>query len=138
MGSYVAQRTVKMLRPAGRPLSAARVGVMGLTFKENVPDIRNSKVADIVHELREFGIEPLVHDPLATPESATHEFGITLCPIDAFEDLDAVIYAVGHKAYADMGQAAIAAMVAPGGVIIDVKSSLVPADLPAGLRYWSL
>jgi len=138
MGSYVAQRTVKMLRPSGRPLSAARVGIMGLTFKENVPDIRNSKVADIVRELREFGIVPLVHDPLATPEAAMHEFGIMLSPIEAFGDLDAVIYAVGHKDYAELGQAAIAAMVMPGGVIIDVKSSLVPADLPAGLRYWSL
>ena len=138
MGSYVAQRTVKMLRPSGRPLSAARVGIMGLTFKENVPDIRNSKVADIVRELREFGIVPLVHDPLATPEAAMHEFGIMLSPIEAFGDLDAVIYAVGHKDYAELGRAAIAAMVMPGGVIIDVKSSLVPADLPAGLRYWSL
>jgi len=138
MGSYVAQRTVKMLRPDGRALGAARVGILGLTFKENVPDIRNSKVADIVGELREFGIVPLVHDPLATPASAEHEFGITLSPIEAFDDLDAVIYAVGHQAYAELGQAAIAAMVAPGGVIIDVKSSLVPTALPAGLRYWSL
>ena len=138
MGSYVAQRTVKMLRPDGRALSAARVGILGLTFKENVPDIRNSKVDDIVRELREFGIVPLVHDPLATPASAEHEFGITLSSIEAFQDLDAVIYAVGHRDYAEMGQAAIAAMVAPGGVIIDVKSSLVPAALPAGLRYWSL
>ncbi|WP_420384408.1 nucleotide sugar dehydrogenase [Novosphingobium sp.] len=138
MGSYVAQRTVKLLRTCGRSLGASRVGILGLTFKENVPDIRNSKVADIVNELREFGIVPLVHDPLATAASAAHEFGITLSPIEAFDDLDAVIYAVGHKAYADMGQDAIAAMVAPGGAIIDVKSSLVPADLPAGLRYWSL
>ncbi|WP_428332520.1 nucleotide sugar dehydrogenase [Novosphingobium sp.] len=138
MGSYVAQRTVKLLRTCGRSLGASRVGILGLTFKENVPDIRNSKVADIVNELREFGIVPLVHDPLATAASAAHEFGITLSPIEAFDDLDAVIYAVGHKAYADMGQDAIAAMVAPGGAIIDVKSSLVPTDLPAGLRYWSL
>lgn len=138
MGGYVAQRTVKMLRTCGRSLGDARVGILGLTFKENVPDIRNSKVADIVNELREFGISPLVHDPLATPASAEHEFGIALSPIEAFGDLDAVIYAVSHRAYADLGQDAIAAMVAPGGVVIDVKSSLAPAALPAGLRYWSL
>jgi UDP-N-acetyl-D-glucosamine/UDP-N-acetyl-D-galactosamine dehydrogenase len=138
MGSYVAQRTVKLLGTGGRSLAQARVGILGLTFKENVPDIRNSKVADIVAELKEFGIEPLIHDPMATPEAAAHEFGVTLSPIDAFENLDAVIYAVSHQAYADLGQAAIAAMVAPGGAIIDVKSSLVRADLPEGLRYWSL
>jgi len=138
MGGYVAQRTVKLLGASGHPLNGARVGILGLTFKENVPDIRNSKVDDIVRELREFGIAPLVHDPLAAPEAAMHEFGITLSPIEDFCDLDAVIYAVGHKAYADLGQAAIAAMVVPGGAIVDVKSSLVPATLPEGLRYWSL
>jgi len=138
MGGYVAQRTVKLLAAGARPLSHARVGILGLTFKENVPDIRNSKVYDIVRELREFGIEPLVHDPLADCQAATHEFGISLSPIEAFYDLDAVIYAVGHQEYAALGQAAIAAMVVPGGAIIDVKASLSPASLPAGLQYWSL
>jgi UDP-N-acetyl-D-galactosamine dehydrogenase len=138
MGSYVAQRTVKLLASGGRGGSAARVGILGLTFKENVPDIRNSKVHDIVRELREFGIEPMVHDPLADAHAARHEFGITLCPIERFADLDAVICAVSHRAYADLGASAIAAMVAPGGAIIDVKASLQPEVLPAGLRYWSL
>lgn len=138
MGGYVAQRTVKLLAGRARPLGQVRVGILGLTFKENVPDIRNSKVHDIVRELREFGIDPLVHDPLADSEAAAHEFGITLSPLDAFRDLDAVIYAVSHRAYGDLGSAAIAAMVAPGGAIIDVKASLVPSSLPQGLRYWSL
>ena len=138
MGGYVAQRTVKLLAGRARPLGQVRVGILGLTFKENVPDIRNSKVHDIVRELREFGIDPLVHDPLADNDAAAHEFGITLSPLDAFRDLDAVIYAVSHRAYGDLGSAAIAAMVAPGGAIIDVKASLVPSSLPQGLRYWSL
>lgn len=138
MGGYVAQRTVKLLAGRARPLGQVRVGILGLTFKENVPDIRNSKVHDIVRELREFGIDPLVHDPLADSDAAAHEFGITLSPLDAFHDLDAVIYAVSHRAYGDLGSAAIAAMVAPGGAIIDVKASLVPSSLPQGLRYWSL
>ncbi len=138
MGGYVAQRTVKLVAAGGRALRDARVGILGLTFKENVPDIRNSKVYDIVRELREFGVEPLVHDPLAEPAAAAQEFGIALSPLDAFCDLDAVICAVSHGAYAALGQAAIAAMVAPGGAIIDVKASLVPTSLPAGLRYWSL
>jgi UDP-N-acetyl-D-galactosamine dehydrogenase len=139
MGGYVAQRTVKLLASGGAcALHKARVGILGLTFKENVPDIRNSKVHDIVRELRDFGIDPLVHDPLADPHAAAGEFGVGLSPIEAFCDLDAVIYAVGHRAYADLGGAAIAAMVAPGGVIVDVKASLVPATLPQGVRYWSL
>ena len=138
MGGYVAQRTVKLLSTSGRPLRAARVGILGLTFKENVPDIRNSKVEDIVVELRDFGIEPLVHDPLATPEAALHEMGIAMTALDQFRDLDAVIYAVGHKAYADLGAVAIAAMVATGGAIVDVKASLDPAALRDDLRYWSL
>jgi len=139
MGGYVAQRTVKLLASGGaRALCDAKVGILGLTFKENVPDIRNSKVHDIVRELRDFGIDPLVHDPLADAHAAAHEFGIALRPLDALRDLDAVIYAVGHRAYAALGGAAIAAMVAPGGVIVDVKASLVPASLPPGLRYWSL
>lgn len=138
MGAYVAQRAIKLMAAGGRPLREARVGILGLTFKENVPDIRNSKVEDIVRELGEFGVVPLVHDPLAAPEAAAHEFGITLAPLDAFHDLDAVIYAVSHKAYADLGAAAIGAMVAPGGAVIDVKSALVPSALPAGVQYWSL
>jgi UDP-N-acetyl-D-galactosamine dehydrogenase len=139
MGGYVAQRTVKLLASGGAcALHQARVGILGLTFKENVADIRNSKVYDIVHELREFGIDPLVHDPLADPGAATHEYGITLRPIEALCDLHAVIYAVGHQAYAALGQAAIAAMVTPDGAIIDVKASLDPTSLPPGLRYWSL
>ncbi len=139
MGGYVAQRTVKLLASGGaRALCDAKVGILGLTFKENVPDIRNSKVHDIVRELRDFGIDPLVHDPLADRDAAAGEFGITLRPLEALRDLDAVIYAVGHRAYADLGGAAIAAMVAPGGVIVDVKASLVSASLPPGLRYWSL
>ena len=89
-------------------------------------------------ELREFGLDPLIHDPLADPRAAGHEFGLALSPLDAFHDLDAVIYAVSHRAYAELGVAAIAAMVVPGGAIVDVKATLVPADLPPGVQYWSL
>lgn len=138
MGAYVAQRTVKLLAINGRPLRHARVGILGLTFKENVPDIRNSKVEDIVRELAEFGIAPLVHDPLASPQAAAHEFGVELAPLDAFHDLDAVIFAVSHAEYLALGTAAIGAMLGPDGVVIDVKSALAPDALPAGTRYWSL
>ncbi|WP_408589726.1 nucleotide sugar dehydrogenase [Novosphingobium sp.] len=138
MGAYVAQRTVKLLANAGRPLREARVGILGLTFKENVPDIRNSKVEDIVRELAEFGIVPVVHDPLASPQAALHEFGLELASLDDFHNLDAVIFAVSHADYLALGSAAIGAMLSPGGVVIDVKSALTSDALPEGLRYWSL
>jgi UDP-N-acetyl-D-glucosamine/UDP-N-acetyl-D-galactosamine dehydrogenase len=138
MGSYVAHRVVKMLSGRGCALKHARVGILGLTFKENVPDIRNSKVEDIYRELREFGIEPLVHDPLADSRSADHEFGITLAPLDAFAELDALIFAVSHLEYAELGTTAIEGMLSQEGVIVDVRSAIDPAALRADIAYWSL
>ncbi|MCW1383823.1 nucleotide sugar dehydrogenase [Novosphingobium sp. KCTC 2891] len=138
MGSYIAQRAVKMMTANGRPLREARVGILGLTFKENVPDIRNSKVEDIVREFAEFGIAPLVHDPLADPAAARHEFGIALSPLEDMAELDVLVLAVSHRAFLEMSPQALAGMVTPGGVIVDVKSVLSPESVPAGLRYWSL
>lgn len=138
MGSYIAQRAVKLLAMTGHSLKDARVGILGLTFKENVPDIRNSKVEDIYRELCEFGIEPLVHDPLADHDAAEREFEITLSDLDSFAGLDVLIYAVSHEAYAALGAPAIEAMVAAGGILIDVKSTLDPASLRSDIRYWSL
>ena len=138
MGSYIAQRAVKLLAVNGHPLKDARVGILGLTFKENVPDIRNSKVEDIYRELCEFGITPLVHDPLADPDAARHEFGISLSPLETLQNLDVLVYAVSHREYAAMGVASIQDRVVPGGIVIDVKSALSPGDLRGDLQYWSL
>ena len=138
MGSYIAQRAVKLLAIAGHPLKDARVGILGLTFKENVPDIRNSKVEDIYRELCEFGIAPIVHDPMADDGATRREFGIELSPIEAFNAIDVLIYAVSHDQYAAMGIAAIQDMIAPGGILIDVKSSVAPQGLREDIRYWSL
>ncbi len=138
MGSYIAQRTVKMVAAAHSALADARIGILGLTFKENVPDIRNSKVDDIVREFGEFGICPIVHDPLADPASAQHEFGITLSNLSEMHDLDAVVLAVSHSEYAALTKADLGAMLKPGGVIVDVKSVLAPQMVPEGARYWSL
>src|SRR5690554_4187240 len=88
MGAYIAQRLVKMLIEQDRPVKQGRVGILGLTFKENVPDLRNSRVPDIVRELRQFGIEPLIHDALADADEARHEYGLELTSLDAFRDLD--------------------------------------------------
>jgi UDP-N-acetyl-D-galactosamine dehydrogenase len=137
MGRFVAQRTVKLLRAKDHPIRGARVGVLGLTFKENVPDLRNSRVPDIIGELREYGIEPLVHDPMASRDEASREYGIELRPFDALTDLDAVIFAVPHQHYLDqLGR--IAESVRHEGLFIDVKSLVEPSALRPDLVYWSL
>ena len=138
MGEYVAQKVVKLLIRADRPVRRARIGILGLTFKENVPDLRNSRVPDIVAELGQYDIAPLVHDPLADPEEARHTFGIALVPLSDFRDLDALIVAVPHREYRDRPAADLAGLVRPGGVVADIKSMLDPAAMPAGTAYWSL
>ncbi|MBA4043437.1 MAG: nucleotide sugar dehydrogenase [Erythrobacter sp.] len=137
MGQAIAQKLVKLLIAGGVSPCKARVGVMGLTFKQDVPDIRNSKVPDILAELREYGIDALVSDPLADPAAARHEYGVTLSPLGDLADLDALVLAVNHAEYlAD--PAALIARVRKGGVLIDVKSALDRASLPDDLIYWSL
>ena len=139
MGPFVAQKTIKMLIHADRQVKGARVGVLGLTFKEDVADIRNSKVPDILAELRAFGIEPLLHDPFAGADETRHEYGLALSALDQLQDLDALILAVAHRQYLDLGADALARRVRPGGVLVDVKSALDPKTLPPGrVGYWSL
>ena len=137
MGRYVAQRTIKLLREQDRAIKGARIGVIGLTFKENVPDLRNSRVPDIIRELREYGIDPIVHDPMATGEEARREYGIELRPFDALSELDGVILAVPHQQSLDQLDR-IVASVRKGGLFIDVKSLISADDLRSDLRYWSL
>ncbi len=137
MGHYVAEKTVKLLRKQDHEIKGARIGVLGLTFKENVPDLRNSRVPDIANELREYGIEPIVHDPLASAEEALREYGIELRPFDALTDLDGVILAVPHRQYLQKLDTIVGG-VREGGLVVDVKSLLNPADLRSDLLYWSL
>ncbi len=138
VGAFIAQSTLKMLRSHDMSPSNARVGVLGLTFKENVPDLRNSRVPDIVAELQAFGVKPLVHDPMCDAAEAEAEYGFVLSDWDQLTDLDAVIYAVGHQFYADLPVADLLARLRPNGVLIDVKSLIEPAELPDGMQYWSL
>jgi len=137
MGVHIAQKLVKLLVQAGRPVNGAKVGVLGLTFKENVPDLRNSRVPDIVAELSEFGIDALVHDPLASADEARDEYGISLRSIEEIEQLDAIVLAVGHDSYLQEGHR-IADRLAGRGVIIDVKSVLDPSGFDKEAVYWSL
>jgi UDP-N-acetyl-D-galactosamine dehydrogenase len=138
MGVFVAQKLVKMLIRNEVPVRRARVGVLGLTFKENVPDLRNSRVPDILHELAAFGIEALIHDPLAGADEARTEHGVALSPLELFRGLDAVVLAVPHAPYLALGEEGLGAMLRPAGILIDVKSALRPERVPAGRTYWSL
>lgn len=138
MGAYVGQKVVKLLIQQKIPVKGARVGILGLTFKEDVHDIRNSKVPDIVKELNQFGIEPLVHDPMAHAGETQHEYGIQLSEFRDLQSLDALILAVNHKLFKDMGLDAIKALVRDRGVVIDVKSMYHPADFGSSVVYWSL
>ncbi len=99
MGKFIAEKTVKMLIAAGQRVAGARVGIFGLTFKENVPDLRNTRVVDIKRELDEYEVTALVHDPLADPEEALREYGITLVPAGDMRELDAAVLAVAHAAF---------------------------------------
>jgi UDP-N-acetyl-D-galactosamine dehydrogenase len=137
MGRYVAQQLIRLLSSLDKPLNAAKVAVLGLTFKEDVPDLRNSRVPDIVFELEQFGISPLVHDALANAEEARHEYGITIVPQEKMQDLDALILAVPHAAYLKAPDRLSAAL-APGGVLMDIKSALRPKQFRTAVRYWSL
>lgn len=137
MGQAIAQKLVKLLIANGVSPCNARVGVLGLTFKQDVPDIRNSKVPDILAELREYGIAALVSDPLADPAAAAHEYGIALSPPEALVQLDALVLAVNHAAYV-ADPADLIARVREGGVLVDVKSALDRTSLPDELIYWSL
>ena len=138
MGRWVAQRLVKQLVNANIPVKGARVGVMGLTFKEDVNDIRNSKVPTIIAELQEFGIQVLVHDPHANAAETRHEYGLELNQFEEFRALDGLVLAVSHKPYLEMGCDKLTACLRDGGVFMDVKSAFEPAKVGSRVRYWSL
>ncbi|MCE9536249.1 MAG: nucleotide sugar dehydrogenase [Nitrospirae bacterium] len=140
MGKFIAEQTMKLLSQLPRPVNDLKVAVLGLTFKENVPDLRNSKVPDIIQELREYGVQVLVHDPIAEPEEAVAEYGIHLQQWDELKNVDGVIVAVAHRAYAEMN---LQELLKPlrnqrEGVVIDVKSLLDRAKLLSSLKYWRL
>lgn len=140
MAAYVAQQTVKKIIQAGGAVLGSKVIVLGLTFKENCPDLRNSKVADLVRELQEFGCDVSVHDPLAEAKEAMHEYGIAMSEWDALpSQADAIVAAVSHAEYVDQPVEQLLARLKPGGVFIDIKS-VYPADLiqSAGFTLWRL
>lgn len=143
MGAYVADQTVKKMILAGKAPAKSKVVILGLTFKENCPDTRNSKISDIYNKLREYGISPVVVDPWASPKDAIHEYGIHLSPIDAAKDADCIIFAVAHKEFKDMDMNTINALYKDipqeEKVLIDVKGLFSVDDLKeSGMIWWRL
>lgn len=139
MGKYIAEQTVKRMLRQGKQLKNAKVLVMGLTFKENCPDIRNSKVIDIVNELKEFGITPLITDPCAESEEAKEEYGIELLDFTEVKGVDAVVAAVAHKEFLQLDPKAIAGATSGGVPFVDVKAAFDrEALVRAGFEIWRL
>jgi len=138
MGAYVAQKLVKLMIQEQIKVKTSRVGILGLTFKENVHDIRNSKVPDIVAELEQFGIKPMIHDPMADPEETLHEYGLHLAGLEEFMDLDALILAVNHSIFLEAGVESLLKRLNSHSVFIDVKSCFDPKAFPDQMIYWSL
>jgi len=139
MGKYVAEQTVKQLIQSGAHVKDAEVIVLGLTFKENCPDLRNSRVIDIVHELESYGARVSVHDPLADAHEAMHEYGVVLRSWDELPQASAIVAAVAHDAFKRRPIDDFADKLRPGGVFVDVKCQADPKQLQArGLRVWRL
>jgi UDP-N-acetyl-D-galactosamine dehydrogenase len=140
MGKYIAERTIKILIGLGKQINSVKIAVLGLTFKENVPDLRNTKVIDIIDELKDYGVEVLVNDPLADPDKARAYYGLQLRDIDEITDVDAVVVSVIHEAYKTLGLERIAGMCkGEKPLIIDVKSAFNPREAEKlGIGYWRL
>jgi len=139
MGKFVAEQTVKRLIQAGKSVKDAPIVVLGLTFKEDVPDLRNSKVIDVIHELQSYGAKVYVHDPVAEPAEAVHEYGVPLTPWDELPQASAIVVAVAHRAYRDMGLPKLTSKLAPGGIFSDVKCAFDQRALKAaGYGVWRL
>jgi UDP-N-acetyl-D-glucosamine/UDP-N-acetyl-D-galactosamine dehydrogenase len=140
MGKHIAQSTIKeMIRSGSRLLKNSTVTVLGLTFKENCPDIRNTRVIDIVNELKDYGLEVQVCDPNADADEVRHEYGIDLMPLDQAKPAAAVIVAVAHKQFKELGSIQLRKLMNENPLLIDVKS-LYPADQlrASGISVWRL
>jgi UDP-N-acetyl-D-glucosamine/UDP-N-acetyl-D-galactosamine dehydrogenase len=139
MGKFIAEQTVKRMVQAGFCVKNEAVTVLGLTFKENCPDIRNTRVVDVVRELQSYGATVHVHDPIASPREAQHEYGLTLCGWDDIPQSGAIVLAVAHQQFKARHASDFARKLRPSGVLIDVKRMIDPAALSEqGVASWRL
>ena len=139
MGKFVAEQTIKQMIRNGSQVKGAKVNVLGLTFKENVPDLRNSRSIDVINELRNYGVDVHVHDPVAAPDDARHEYGIHLVAWDDLPVADAIVATVAHKQFLARDPAELARKLVPKGCFSDVKSQFDAAKLrAAGASVWRL
>lgn len=138
MGGFIGAEVARRLARDGRPLAGARVGILGVTFKPDVSDTRNSRVPDIARELAGFGVAALLTDPLADAGRFAAETGLALSDAGDLHGLDALVLAVPHRSYMEQGPAGLVAALRPGGLFVDVTSAFDAARMPADIAYWSL
>ncbi len=138
MGKFVAEKTMKLMLSNNHNATEARVGILGLTFKEDCPDLRNSKVVDIIAELGEYGVTPMVFDPVADQAEAEAYVGMQMTPLEKYRDLDALIIAVPHAQFREKPVADYLAMLGENGCLIDVKSMLDRDQIPENVNFWRL
>ncbi len=139
MGKFIAEQTVKQMIRNGNPVKNAKVNVLGLTFKEDVPDLRNSHVVDVIDELKSYGVQVFVHDPVTNPKEASREYGLELVPWEHLPTAEAMVVAVAHRHFMSMGVETLARKIVKGGSFIDVKSKFDRETLSAaGFRVWRL
>ena len=139
MGEYVASETVKAMIHDGKSVKGSVVTVLGLTFKENVPDLRNTRVIDIVHALRDYGVEVQVHDPMVDEHEAQEEYGIQVVRADQLKPADAVVLAVAHNQFVEQGWKLPKLLLKDGrGIVVDVKGKMPRQDIPSNMSLWRL
>ena len=139
MGKFIAEQTIKHMIASGSHVKGAKVNVLGLTFKEDCGDLRNSKVIDIIHELQSYGVEVFVTDAQAEADEAMHEYGVRLLSFDDLPRADAIVAAVAHKEYAALSVDDLSKKLVKGGAFIDVKARFDSASITgAGYRLWRL
>ena len=139
MGKYIAEQTIKQMSQAGLPIKDSVVLVLGLTFKENCPDLRNSKVIDVIRELDSYGVKVVVHDPIAEPAEAMHEYGVQLTAWAALPRAQAIVAAVAHQAYKEIPLTDMVGKLQPNGIFMDIKCQYDQTSLAAaGAKVWRL
>lgn len=138
MAEHVASRLVQILARGLRPIASVRVGILGVTFKENVPDIRNSKIVDLYRAFERYGMSPIVHDPMADAAAMMDEYGVTLVAREDLIDLDVLILAVPHRKIMEKFWEMLDSTVVHGGILCDLKSAVDERALRSDLIYWAL